>query len=505
MSTAYPTMSIQGSGSYYTRGGSLAVNKVTDAWREGQDTVEPQAAPFLVTVLGAEERFEATRPQPRTNLLESHPSQYLHVLQVSTDALSSLQEEVEAAFGRHLTLEDRWSQTVALRVSDASPPDDPDALREFVAGAALLPEAGDGIRSFVGTMLAALCGSQPILLIDEPESFLHPPQIRRLARSVSALARDARRQVIFATHSLDVIDGALKSGARVGFVRLSREGAVNRAQALQPDDVRHLLERPMLRSLKVMDGLFHEGVVVCESDSDARFYEAMSDRVDRSFGEARADLFFAPAYGKGELKVVAGAYERIGVRCVVIADIDLFDNVRDVIDVIESLDEDLRDDELKLLTASVHEVAGFLSDIPWKHSITELATQLDAAASSLREDNQISDDLRREITRILREAQPRSQAKLSGLAALSGEQLRKARQLFTLLEAHGLFVVPRGELERWWPEGPQNNKLAWFGKCVELLERSDEDDWPNELREALEFVRRVREYLRTTTSSAGES
>jgi hypothetical protein len=44
----------------------------------------------------------------------------------------------------------------------------------------LLHEQGDGVRSFVGLLhsLARL----PLVLIDEPEAFLHPPHARLLGR-----------------------------------------------------------------------------------------------------------------------------------------------------------------------------------------------------------------------------------------------------------------------------------------------------------------------------------
>jgi hypothetical protein len=49
----------------------------------------------------------------------------------------------------------------------------------------LLHQSGDGIRSFAGTLVAATCGAHPLLLIDEPEAFLHPPQARRLSRAIA--------------------------------------------------------------------------------------------------------------------------------------------------------------------------------------------------------------------------------------------------------------------------------------------------------------------------------
>lgn len=41
----------------------------------------------------------------------------------------------------------------------------------------MLQEQGDGFRSFVGIVLSILLSKDKIILIDEPEAFLHPTQI----------------------------------------------------------------------------------------------------------------------------------------------------------------------------------------------------------------------------------------------------------------------------------------------------------------------------------------
>jgi len=43
----------------------------------------------------------------------------------------------------------------------------------------LVGDQGDGVRSFVGLLLDTMV-SMPIVLIDEPEVFLHPPHARLL-------------------------------------------------------------------------------------------------------------------------------------------------------------------------------------------------------------------------------------------------------------------------------------------------------------------------------------
>jgi hypothetical protein len=83
-------------------------------------------------------------------------------------------------------------------------------FRKWMEKLPLMSEQGDGVRSFCRVMLELLVEPGSIILIDEPEVFLHPPQIRQLARMIATqTSRDA--QIIAATHSDDFVKGLLDS------------------------------------------------------------------------------------------------------------------------------------------------------------------------------------------------------------------------------------------------------------------------------------------------------
>lgn len=110
-------------------------------------------------------------------------------------ALSQLCQE---AFEVPLTL-DRISGDVRLRVGkvhgDVPPMDHPTAeYARAVQALAPLEHQGDGIKSFLGAVLAVVAGRWQILLIDEPEAFLHPGQARSLGRwlATEAVRRDVQ-------------------------------------------------------------------------------------------------------------------------------------------------------------------------------------------------------------------------------------------------------------------------------------------------------------------------
>ena len=90
-----------------------------------------------------------------------------------------------------------------------------------------LQDQGDGMRSFIGVILWLILEHYNIFLIDEPETFLHPPQATLLGSVVGELISDEQQSFI-ATHSMNFINGLLeKVPNRVRIVRITRSGHSN--------------------------------------------------------------------------------------------------------------------------------------------------------------------------------------------------------------------------------------------------------------------------------------
>src|SRR5690606_12158093 len=128
-------------------------------------------------------------------------------------------------------------------------------------------------------LLHALVVEHPVVLIDEPEAFLHPPQARLLGQMLVKEAPE-NRQLFVATHSSDFLRGLLDTdSSRVRVVRIQRVGDVNPIKELDNEGVKNVWGDPILRYSNILDGLFHSKVIVCEGDADCRFYAATMDAV----------------------------------------------------------------------------------------------------------------------------------------------------------------------------------------------------------------------------------
>lgn len=241
------------------------------------------------------------------------------------ERLSKLADDT---FGFPLTL-DRINGNVRLLVGRpdiVAPPIDRPTRDYADAVASLIPleVQGDGVKSFMGLALHTMVGHQPMIIIDEPEAFLHQLQARALGRWIAIESQSRQRQVILATHSRDIILGLLGRGADVTVLRLIRDGNSSRLKQLEPNDLDTIWNDPILRYSNVLDGLFFKYVVVCEADADCRFYGAVLDHLTEkdNVGINPDDVLFVPSGGKDRIPNIIRSLHVLGVETYAIVDFD---------------------------------------------------------------------------------------------------------------------------------------------------------------------------------------
>lgn len=471
-----------------TKGGDLEVRAVDRIWERGDDLRGAQA--FLVHRLGTEQRLTISNRTASQDPYRDQPQAYIHVLQANDHFRQKASEEVRSAFGVDLIVNWGAGSQVGFHVGEEP---QRDRQRDRVSEEYLnelnrlpwLDSEGDGIRSFVGGLLAALCGAHPVLMIDEPEAFLHPPQARRLSAALARTAKQLDRQLVIATHSADVVRGALEASQNVSVCRITRETTpdrdVNHASLLDREQLATLWSKPLLRSSAAFDGLFHKGVVVCEADADCRFYEAILRRMETDGRiERPADLYFVHGAGKGQLATLARAYRSLNTRTAVIADLDLLRNRDEIAAVLNALGADFA--EMSSVFSGVHSA---LSSRPPVTSFRDFLSGMGGILDQSQKRNELSAEDRRRMQALMEETADWSEAKRYGLTKLRGGARRNADTLLGKWAATGLFIVPVGELECWWLDGP-TPKDEWFQAAIRKVVEEK-----HSLPEATAFVARV--------------
>ncbi len=403
-------------------------------------------APMLVQVLGAGERLASVMTQQSFDPAYGQPTSPMQMLQAFPELEQQLSSAAEAAFGRTITLNRVAGPNLRLHVG--RPLREPDLLdagyAEEIASLPSVEEQGDGYKAFIGIMMSVLVAQARILLIDEPEAFLHPPQARRLGREIASRVDDGT-QAFIATHSSDVLEGALQAGVDVNVLRITREGAVNRPTMLNTAALRDLWADPLLRYSGALDALFARGLVLCENERDCTFYLAVLDEDEDAPSDH--DLEFATVGGKGAIPRVAAAIAALGVPVRAICDIDVLNDEllldRIVSSLGGSLSEDMRRD-LRVIDSAVRGMA----ETP---TVDDLREQLTARLEA-NEGDQISRQTWNDLQQLTRKPGGWKRLKQGGVALLRGNQHEAATRLIAGLREQGLYVVDKGELEGWVPD-----------------------------------------------------
>lgn len=328
------------------------------------------------------------------------------------DLAADLSRLAESSFGVPVTL-DRVTGDVRLRVGRTTVPtppiDYPTAeYANEVAALETLETRGDGIRSFLGIALSVLASTHQVLLIDEPEAFLHPSQSRAIGRWLGLEAKRRDIQVMVSTHDRDFLLGLLASGgadAAVTVLHLDRDGAVNNLHRLAAEEVGEVWADPVLRYSNLLQGLFHRQVVICEADGDCRFYSAVLDNLaqDLNCASLADDTLLVPSGGKARVAKMIAALKRLNVSAWAIVDFDALSDKRQIKSIVASLG----------------------------HTWTE---EMDGHYRTLAESLNKTDSWRATKNR-----------GLSGLG--SGVPYNSAAALLGHLRERGLLVVPVGEME----------------------------------------------------------
>jgi hypothetical protein len=411
-------------------------------------------------------RLTAGNSQPSIDFASAYPTHPVQRAYQDPQLESLLDEESRLAFGLGVTVDRYGGSVIALRLGERPTFEHNNGAPtahfiQQLKSLVRLEDQGDGIRSYLGLLLFMLAGNHQILLIDEPEAFLHPPQARALGRVLAE--RSKERQVLIATHSSAILQGALGIGSSTTIVRVTREGNLNHAAVLPHDALKDLWSDPLLRYSNIFDGLFHDAVVLCEGDADCRYYSAVLDNMKpiQDSTQARApELLFTYAGGKARMASVVDALAAVSVPVIVIADFDILRDKKDVEKVVTSLGGDFStvESDLKLVGESLSSDVKPLKKMPLREEFLSRLEGLPDLISAKQVES---------LRPLLRADSGWDKAKRSGLGAVpQGDAWAACERLLKQLSTIGLLVVPVGELERFAP-GVSGHGPNWVTEVLE--------------------------------------
>lgn len=323
-------------------------------------------------------------------------------------------------------------------------------------------KTSDGRKAYLGIISEILTRDPDIILLDEPEAFLHPPLSRKLGNVISKLADSESKQIFASTHSSDFIMGCIESHIPLNIIRLNYDNEIASVTSLDSNMIEEIMMNPLLRSTNIIDGIFYKHVIVTESDSDRAFYQEINKRLlDYKPDWGIEDCLFLNAQNKQTVGTIVSMLRKIGVPAVSIIDLDM---IKDGGSVFKKYLESPN------IPGTFHE---------------SLIAQKNSLKNKFKNDSNYIKELNSEGLYYLLTHEPASYE--LGISFLN------------TLKDYGQFVVPVGELESWLKDlnDLTNHGNNWLMEVFSLMgsdpsnesyvKPSDKDVWA--------FIYEIKEWL----------
>ncbi|MDK4711573.1 AAA family ATPase [Rhizobium sp. CNPSo 4039] len=365
-------------------------------------------ATHQILSLDGPSRITLISQQPRGDL--KYPE--LPFARLLTDDMrrERLRKIIYESTGLYFALDASAGDQLQVRFSEAQPPNErslEDATLDYMRAAAGVDRVSDGIKAFTGILVQLHAGDHKVITIDEPEAFLHPGLAFKLGKELARGAVEEGKLIFASTHSAQFLMGAISSGALVNIVRLTYTGGIATARLLSNNQLRILMQDPLLRSVGVLDGLFYSHVIVGEANADRAFYQEVNERL-LAQGDARGipHALFLNADNKQTIPRIVEPLRKLGLPAASVTDLDVL-----------------------------------------KDGGEEWTRQLKASGLPSAE-FQAYQNRRASVLSFLQNTNKNFKTE-GGVGLLTGSELETASNLIEDLARYGLFVVPGGEVENW--------------------------------------------------------
>jgi predicted ATPase len=402
---------------------------------------------LYIKSVSTEGRLTSVKPPKNINLTQDLYVHPIHFLQSDDSLEKRFSEYFRQAFGTDLIVHHVAGSEVPLYVGNRPIPaaGEDRVSRNYLNALEkldLLHLQGDGMRAFVGVLLNAFISNHSVLFIDEPEAFLHPPQARLLGKM---LAKDLpqQRQLFLATHSEDFLKGLLDSNVQnLKIIRIERDENINNISVLDSASIDEIWNDSILRHSNILNGLFHSKVVICESDSDCRFFSAILSSLFDQKGSIAPDILFVQCGGKHRMPTVIKALKKLNVQIKVISDFDILNDENPLKPTFENLggnwDEVVADWKI-VKTQIESKRPEFLT--------SDLKTEIDRIFSETSERNFPKQKIV-EIQKALKKSSAWTEAKANGKSYIpSGQASQAFERIQSKFKDKGLLVLEVGEIE----------------------------------------------------------
>lgn len=295
--------------------------------KERQRQILQFLGPMFVDYAGTEDRLLLSIGEPARGVRDDSYNTLSAALDVD-DTCSTISETVKRLFHKDIALDNTTSRQSVVPVvsedfSGYRNSQNSSVKLTYMQNATQLRNEGDGFRSYVTILLTVMGASKPILLVDEPEAFLHPTYAMELGKQLGTMLAesDSLQNAFISTHSSYFLQGILDSAASgLSLIRLKRNGGKSTFNILDKDKIETLKNRSDY-SPQYIDALFSKRAILVEAPRDAIIYSAICDKISEI-----DNPIFVSTNGKDAFKGVKEFYAASGLPCRCICDFDIIND-----------------------------------------------------------------------------------------------------------------------------------------------------------------------------------
>lgn len=440
----------------------------------------------LFSFLSTESRLNMTAPISYSFINDKLRFNVMRKLERDKKNITTLNDIVFSCFGKKIDIsEGTWQNAVYKLYKfgtkdeiDKSVSADTREARCLLESLENLNDQGDGIRSAVAILASLITTTHSLYLIDEPETFLHPPQARILGRNIVDLSQN--KQCFISTHNIDLLRGMLeKNYARIKIIKINRTDNVNEFYVLDNDSIKVVSDDKNLKYSNILNGLFYNTVVLCENESDCKFYSALLEKIDN---DCYQNTLFCAVGGKDQFKIIIPLLNKLKINFLVIADLDLINNRDKLKDLINSIETNKYNQ-----ISSIHNDFLNLFESKTDDQVKKQSEIKEEILSFITDTHYMSDETASKIRQVLKNISHLKLLKNCGKSCLpAGECVQKYNQIINFLNKSNIFVVEYGEIERFITEIDGHGSL-WVEEVFKKYPTLDEPEYSN----AKDFIKKV--------------
>ena len=433
----------------------------------GLDDVKQQTRSFKIVLSLNTLRLDGLNrlsliPEHPAGDLQNTPNNKLARLFTNNSLRSEVSRIIYDAFEKYFVIDPTNLGKYRVRLSNIKPANEAqergisDESIAFHKAALSIEYSGDGIKAYCGIISTILAGDPKILLIDEPEAFLHPALASKLGKEIGNFLKDSKKRLFASTHSSSFLMGCIQSASPLNIVRLTYKNEIPSARILPKEKIIPLMQNPLLRSTGVLNSLFYEAVIICEADSDRAFYQEINERLlAKSDPRGINNCLFINAQNKQTIWDIIKPLRELGIPCIGIVDIDF---IKDGGQVFTKSLESCHVPEL-----------GYTSYQNQRVAIIE-------AFKGKKNDMK----------------------KNGGIALLNREEQQAFNDFISNLNGYGIFIVKNGELESWLKHlGASGHGPSWLKDIfIKMGENPNQKDYLNPSdNDVWEFMGEIKNWI----------